>query len=99
MAEEEMTVKEMIAPGRGITIATHQGGTRTVIDTVAGEVVAAVTAVVAAGAEVGAKIESETVTEKETETGTEKGSEIALGAGPAAELVPEAGVETEIQES
>lgn len=81
-----MTVKETIAPGRGIMIAIRQEGTRTAIATIAGEGAAAVIVVVAAAAEVGAKTASEIATERETgteiETGTETGIEIAAGAGP-----------------
>jgi len=82
-----MTVKETTAPERGITIATHRGGTRTASATIAGE--AGVT--VEAGAEVGAKTAFETATERGIEI--ETGIEIAAGAGPAAELAPGAGVE------
>lgn len=86
-----MIVRETTAPGRGIMTATHRGGTRTVIATIAGE--AAVTVEAAAG--VGARIASETVTERGIgiERGTEIGTEIAAGAGQTAELGPEAGVE------
>lgn len=88
-----MIVRETTAPGRGIMTATHRGGTRTVIATIAGEAAVAVTAEAAAG--VGARIASETVTERGIgiERGTEIGTEIAAGAGQTAELGPEAGVE------
>lgn len=86
-----MIVRETTAPGREIMTATHQGGTHTVIATIAGE--AAVTVAVAAG--VGARIASVTGTERGIgrETGREIGTEIAAGAGHTAEPAPEAGVE------
>lgn len=88
-----MIARETTAPGRGIMIATHQGGTRTVNATIAGEAAVAVTAEVAAA--VGARIACVTGTgrEREIETGTERETEIAAGAGHTAEPGPEAGVE------
>lgn len=101
MAGEEMTVRGMTAPGRGIMTATHQGGTLTAIATTAGEV--AVAATVGAAVGVGARTAFETVTERGTgigtETGTETGIEIEAGAGPTAELDLEAEVENETLES
>lgn len=86
-----MIVRETSAPGREIMTATHQGGTHTVIATIAGEAAVAVTVAVAAG--VGARIASVTGTERGIETGREIGTEIAAGAGHTAEPAPEAGVE------
>lgn len=82
-----MIARETIALGRGIMIATHQGGTLTVTAIIAGEAVV----IVAAGAEVGVKTVLETATERGTGIGIE--TEIEAGAGPSAELDPEAGVE------
>lgn len=76
----------MIALGRGIMIGTQQGGTRTVIATIAGEGAAAVTAEAAVAA--GAKIAPVSVTER----GTGREKEITVGAIRRAELGPEAGV-------
>lgn len=89
-----MTESVMNVTGRGITIGSHRGGTRTEIVTIAGEAAVVVTAEVAA--EVGARIVSETVREKgrETETATERGSEIAAGAAQTAELDPGAEAST-----
>ena len=92
-----MTVREMIALGRGIMIATHQGGTRTVIATIAGEV--AVIVVVAVGAEVGVKTVFETANERERERETGIEIEIVAGAGLSAELDPEAGVEVSLRQN
>lgn len=98
-----MTVRETIAPGRGIMTVTHPGGTRTAIATIAEEVAAGVTVEAAVVAGVGAKTASGTATESATgteiETGTEIGIGIAAGAGPSAELALEAGVENAILES
>lgn len=82
-----MTGRETIAPGRGTTIAFHQGGTHTESVTIGGEV--AVTVVVAVGA--GARIAPEIGTENAT--GIEKETVIAAEVGLTAELDPEAGVE------
>lgn len=88
-----MTESAMNVTGRGITIGSHHGGTRTEIVIIAGE--AAVVVTVEVAAEVGARIVSETAREKgrETETVTERGSEIAAGAVQTAELDPGAEVE------
>lgn len=88
-----MTESVTNVTGRGITIASHHGGTRTGIAIIAGE--AAVAATVEVAAEVGARIVSETVREngRETETVTERGSEIAAGAVQTVELDPGAEVE------
>lgn len=93
IAGEEMTESVMNVTGRGITIASHHGGTHTVIVIIAGEAAAVVTVEVVA--EVGARIVSETVREKGrgTEIVTETGSEIAAGADQTAELDPGAEVE------
>ncbi|KAI4830662.1 hypothetical protein KUCAC02_002278 [Chaenocephalus aceratus] len=55
---EEMIAKETTVPGRGNMTASHQGGTRTEIATIAEEAAVAVTVVAEAGA--GARIEPET---------------------------------------
>lgn len=88
-----MIVRETTAPGRGIMNATHQGGTRTAIATIAGE--AAVVVIVVAAVGVGAKIVSETATGRGRGIGTETeiGTVIAPGAGHTAELGLEAGAE------
>lgn len=79
--------------GRGIIIASHQGGTPIVIVTIAGEAAVAVTAEVVA--EVGARIAPENETERGIgiEIVREIGREIAAGAGQTAELGPGAEVE------
>lgn len=91
-----MTESVMNATGRGITIASRHGGTRTATAIIAGEAAVVVTAEVAA--EVGARTVSETAREKGrgTETVTGRGTEIAAGAVQTAELDPGAEVEASI---
>lgn len=79
-----MIVREMTAQGREIMTATHQGGTYTVIATIAGEAAVAVTVEVAAG--VGAKIAPVIVTERGIETEIEAGADHRAEPGPEAEV-------------
>lgn len=69
-----MIARETTVPGRGNMTASHQGGTRTEIATIAEEAAVAVTVVAEAGA--GARIEPE----------TEREIEFVAGAGHRAEL-------------
>lgn len=98
MQGEEMTESGMTVTGRGITVASHRGGTPTVIVIIAGE--AAVVVTVEVAVEVGVKIASETVSGKGrgrgTETVSERGSEIAAEAAQTAELAPGAEAESVI---
>lgn len=74
-----MTVREMIAPGRGTMTACLQGGILIVTVTIVEEVEAAVT--VEAAAEVGVKSAFETVTGRGKETGIGIETEIVIETG------------------